>query len=358
MKITRVVAGAVLFAGLGLGIGPGAAQDTAGPPAEFPPESFTGQQYVDSTGCIYIRAGIDGAVTWVPRVNRQRQQICGQTPTFGVAEAPVETAQAVEATPAPIAVASVPKPVPVARPAPKPAAVVRPAPAPGPVAVAPAPRAEVRVVRGDAANGDVNGTTRIMPRHVYDARLNGGPRKVPAGYRQAWDDDRLNPRRAEQSLGGLARTRLKWTRTVPRRLIDTVTGADLTSQVALVYPYTDPEAQARALGKVTLVHRDGKVLKRIVRAKTRAPVLSSRSVSRAEAAAGRYVQAGVFAKERNAKAAMARLTQAGVPARLARVRKGARQMAMVVTGPFADGAALDQGLRATRAAGFRDAFVR
>ncbi|MBZ8118719.1 SPOR domain-containing protein [Roseovarius sp. LXJ103] len=60
----------------------------AGEPAEFPPSSFTGRQYVDSNGCAFIRAGIDGNVTWVPRVTRSRELSCGFQPTL-VARAPV-----------------------------------------------------------------------------------------------------------------------------------------------------------------------------------------------------------------------------------------------------------------------------
>jgi hypothetical protein len=58
----------------------------AEPPAEFPPASFRSDQYVDSRGCVFIRAGISGNVTWVPRVNRGRKQLCGYTPSLTPAQ--------------------------------------------------------------------------------------------------------------------------------------------------------------------------------------------------------------------------------------------------------------------------------
>ncbi|MEW2915039.1 SPOR domain-containing protein [Leisingera sp. JC11] len=81
MKITRIIALAIIAGTTGAaGIQAQTLRETR-PPAEYPPASYKGNQYVDSRGCIYIRAGIDGNVTWVPRVTRSRKQICGYAPT-------------------------------------------------------------------------------------------------------------------------------------------------------------------------------------------------------------------------------------------------------------------------------------
>ena len=81
MKLTRMIAIAVIAASGALGIAQAQSLRQSGEPAEFPPSTYKGRQYVDSKGCVYIRAGIDGNVTWVPRVSRSREQICGLPPT-------------------------------------------------------------------------------------------------------------------------------------------------------------------------------------------------------------------------------------------------------------------------------------
>ena len=95
-KLTLTAAVLSLMVGSGAGWAQSLAE--ADEPAEFPPASFTGSQYVDSRGCVYVRAGFDDAVTWVPRVSRSRQVLCGFTPTFANARTPEPEPEVVTAS--------------------------------------------------------------------------------------------------------------------------------------------------------------------------------------------------------------------------------------------------------------------
>ncbi|MEL7099563.1 MAG: SPOR domain-containing protein, partial [Pseudomonadota bacterium] len=243
------------------------------------------------------------------------------------------------------------------------------------VAAAPAP------AQGGAA---LSPGTRIVPRHVYTDRQNTGFQPVPEGYRRVWEDDRLNPRRAEQTVRGYQRTQLIWTDTVPRRLINQATGRDVTATTPLVYPFTDIDVQQRQLGTVTLVRRNGVLTKRVQRNSAaavrvpaarshpsdtvRKPVLSTRSAPKPAAAAPRasantlqgkgMVQAALYRDAASARAAAQRATQLGVPVRLGKVRRGGETLQAVMLGPFQSGDAQLGALRRAKAAGFGNARLR
>ena len=242
-------------------------------------------------------------------------------------------------------------------------------------------------------SNELAGSTRVVPLHVFRERANRGEMVVPKGYRKAWDDDRLNRRRAEGSLRGRDKMNLVWTNTVPRRLIDRTSGKDVTAKVALVYPYTSRAKQSRELGEVILMSRNGKTVKRIRRntaaaapapaiktakptakAKSTRAVIATKSSKAAKPAAKilraktkaakpvsrgqRYVQVGLFGVPSNASATASKLQTMGLPVRISKMTRSGKTLRSVMAGPFADASSVQSALQAVRRAGYADAYLR
>lgn len=160
--------------------GQAVAQDSI--PAEFPPESYSANQYVDSEGCAFIRAGIGGMTNWIPRMNRDREPLCGFQPSrtaaadLPVIPDPVPEGRAAAATPAP---AAKPAATP-ARAAPAPTAPARPAPvsarvrAPEPDVAHTAPPALTRAAFCDGRSGPQPGYVSNM---TGETIVCGAPRR-------------------------------------------------------------------------------------------------------------------------------------------------------------------------------------
>ena len=384
------------------------AQSLAGP-AEMPPAGYKGSQYVDSRGCVFLRAGIGGRTSWVPRVSRDRKALCGPSRATAAREV-----AAAEAAPAPRPEPKPPAPRVVNRPAQavgrpmetiasqhRRTSVPRAIPTPQPqVAAAPAPRVQagtaklqngcpasspygarvkmadgrtslmcssnadfdaqaamqqVQVGRADTAKtqntpevtasndgytpkatGPSTGyrcpaDTPIATRHQIrgggstvlcstapgDLAAAVAPVSVPKGYKKAWDDDRLNPKRGKGTARGQAQQDQVWTRDVPAELVANVPAAP-----------------------------------------RKAHVVSTSNAPR-KAAGGRfYVQVGTFGEPANAQRSAARLKGMGLPVASSQIRSKGRSMQIVMAGPFGDAGSAQAALSKARRSGFGDAFIK
>lgn len=320
-------------------------------PAEIPPASYSGSQYVDSKGCVFIRAGVGGGTQWVPRVRRDRTVICGQRPTGGAsAPAAVAAAPAPAPAPAPRVVAQAARPAAVAA-APR---VVRTQPVQQQVVVRaqPAPRAVVQAAPAAtatqrcaflSANGGCAQTTwnnrfaggqsgpvtanptvagsyvgTTTQRVVVSRDVTHGTNSATA-YRSTWDDGRLNPTRG---LKG----------TVAGR-----TGAVSSATWQTWYP-PRPSVSTRSTPSYAAA----------------APVQRATPVRSSAGSGHRFVQVGTFGVASNAQRAARRLQGMGLPVRV----QASGRYQVVLIGPYSGRGNLQTALNSARRAGFGDAFTR
>lgn len=297
--IALPVAGAVLALG------------TAGP-AELPPPGFEGQQYVDSRGCVFLRAGVGGQVRWVLRMTADREPLCGYPPSVAQAAASggepaatssrqtrakassnarrqVRRGQTRTTTPLRLDIT--------------------------PLCPAHAPHSKqartadgrMRLYCSADPNFDLAAAVRRTNARLAaeQARFAGrAEMPVPKGYHRVWKDGRLNPHRGAGTSAGQAAQDLIWTRDVPAKL--------------------RPDPQIQPVRGVTPAMR------------------------------GYIVQVGRFGVPGNVRITRDRLARMGIQTSVS--RSGGMQT--VQAGPFATLDEARQILAVARRAGFGDAVIR
>ena len=291
-------------------LGQGAmAQQSLGPdgPAETPPESFTEAQYVDSTGCVFLRAGLNDEVMWVPRVTKDRKPLCGYAPSL-VQSAPV-VEQAVDVV-APLAPAesTAAESQPAATPPKKKQRKAAVARQPAPLRCAPeAPLlAQVALVSGGMVVMCLTNDARMVPQTAILRFENAVP---------------LAPGAAQVLV-------------CPR-------GATVVQRVPVL---TGGSALLCTAGTGSL-------------AKLSVPKLQGGAAS-APMAKGSFVQVASFVQPANAERTKAWLTGLGLPVATGRLTRRGQDFEVIFAGPFSEAGTADATLALVRAAGFDDAFLR
>lgn len=371
-----------------------------GGPAETPPGGYKGDQYVDSRGCVFLRAGLSGQARWVPRVNRDHKVLCGYPPTFG-AKPVIEVATAADMAPAPAPVVAaqpapvvVPKqrapgaPIPTVASAMMPEArvvvpaVATPVQRPAPY-VARAPRVDYQAAASAPSQGKIGCYTSAPVAEVVRLR-DGGTAVVctrgdgtTAGWRSpiypagagvgAALRDPVMVTRADAARAGQLPAqadadtatvvpkgyRLAWKddRLNPNRAKGTAAGQVAQNQIwtqdvpaELVADVAKAKAKKRKpVGQVTVSGKNAAT----------EPAQAPRA-----ATSGVWVQVGTFGVPENASGAAQRLAALGLPVGKGKLNKGGKALQIVLAGPFGSGADAQAALRMVRQAGFGDAFLR
>ena len=384
-----------------------------GGPANLPPAGFEGQQWVDSRGCVFLKAGYGGQVNWVPRVGRDRRAMCGYPPT-GTTRAAIEVATEAEMA-APAAVAE-------AAPAPRVMAAVEPVVPVTPrtsVALRPAPVLADPVVAAPKPSARPAPYVEVAPSGGYEVVASSGPGAGQIGcYSSATVAERVKTRnggtvvvctRGDGTLTGWRPPVYPQGAGVGAALTDPVVASrgdhggnhfnhgvsgrdgDGYSQGHAVP--TPPKGYKLAWKDDRLNPNRGKGTaqgwadqdqvwtrkvpselvadqpatkrKKKVFAQSGGTVITSTKgqaatapVEKKVAKGGAFIQVGTFGVASNADGAAARLQGMGLPVARAKITSGGRAMQIVMAGPFGSAADAAAALSMARRAGFGDAFIR
>jgi hypothetical protein len=390
--LSKFFLAAVLAVSSGLSIAQAQSLASIGGPAELPPASYTGQQYVDSRGCVFLRAGVGGRVTWAPRLDRSRRVLCGYPPSLGAQQAPVAVAQSTPA-PAPVVaprtagapLETVASAIPRTAPAPAPTRVAVAPPVPAPVRVAPPP---VAVAATTGSTGRRIGCFTNTPVPVRVALTNGGSAVLCTRGDGTLEGARAPIYPAGSGVGAsLTEPQFAARATSQPTHITTASGAGQTARVLTqaAVPTPPPGYRAvweddrlnpnRARGTVAGQAMQDQVWTRETPARLVSQVVQEEAPrgsvttstktepnapvrQRAATSGGLYVQVGTFGVPENAAGAGARLQALGLPAARSNITQGGRALTIVLAGPFASASQAQAALNAARGAGFGDAFIR
>ena len=275
-------------------------------PSETPPADYTASQYVDSSGCVFVRAGFNGSVTWVPRYGDDRQPMCGFIPSLGGASTQVAE-------------------VPLARPAPPPVTIAAPEGAASGIRLRTASSVEPEPVPAPAP--------RVRTRRVAVAAAPRAP-EIPTQQVYLSDTPSYGTERRQSNSFGRAFCGLN----------PCVTG----DTPGLMHGATAGMPAGRSpqpSGAATIVASNQ-------------GLPAPRHSGGGQMTGGQYVQVGVYGSASNATAAIANLQSNGMPVATARGVSGGSEYRVVLAGPFVDPGQLHAALRHARAIGYSDAFVR
>lgn len=355
-----------------------------GGPANYPPAGFTGQQFVDNDGCVYLRAGFGGVVNWVPRVKANHRPLCDMPPTFGPAVAAAVAADmAPDPLAAPVMAAAPPlvapprqplfgkpypgDPIPLVPVAPRPqvAALVAPVAPPVAAPVLTAPAVAAQPAYATTANSAQAACVQGSPRLETVLLRSGGTALVCTrgdGTLNGWRP----PLFAQGVIGGALTPRMMQGATLATTLYTSVQAANAIPTPPKGYRLAwkdDRLNPLRGLGTAAGQAQQDQVWTRDIPARLVAvPQVqaSSTTVSTMSAPAARmsYVQVGTFGQPANADSVKARLTALGLPVSTARMTAQGRVLQVVYAGPFADLTQARAALNKTRSAGFADAILK
>ncbi len=318
MRVFAGVAAAAMTAVLAGGAA--LAQGTQGP-RELPPADFGGNQYVDSAGCVFLRAGLGGQTSWVPRLGRDRKPVCGYEPSV--------TATAAEPA-APVATAD---PAPAPEPAALPVATV-PAPAVAPVVAKPAPAKPVRKTVRKAKRAPESRTTALVRQSTVGKESTYCADRIDTAQRYVLSDGRRVTQCADNAAGPA----------VPYLNGLGVPGLTVTDRAPTAAEIRRAETAGQGGYRVTYAR--GNLTEAGRAAMAAAPAGPS------GATGATFVQIGAFGDPANAERAIATLKGLGLPVS---VGVGGR-LKVILAGPFTSAAELRDAVALARRNGYPDAY--